>query len=96
MGRPYKNELRSLSDTYQLATSQDRSRLQKLVHDQRGKTLIAIGSGGSYSMAVAAVALHRYFQRSPAYSKTPLELEVAPLYGCNPSVWLFSGSGRKH
>ena len=45
-------------------------------------------------MAVAAVALHRYFQHSPAYSKTPLELEAAPLSGCNSSVWLFSGSGR--
>ena len=44
-------------------------------------------------MAEAAVALHRYFHHSPAYSKTPLELEAATLNQCNSSVWLFSGSG---
>ena len=94
MGRPYKNELRSLPDTYQWAASQDCSRLRQLVGDQKGRTCIAIGSGGSYSTAVAAVALHRFIQRSPAYAITPLELEAAPLEDCNSSVWLFSGSGR--
>ena len=94
MGRPYKNEVHSLPDTYQWAVSQDCRRLRHLMRDQKGKTLIAVGSGGSYSTAVAAVALHRFIQRSPAYAITPLELEAAALEDCNSSVWLFSGSGR--
>ena len=94
MGRPYKNELRLLPDTYQWAISQDCSYLQRLMRDQRDKTLIAIGSGGSYSTAVAAVALHRYFHRSPAYAVTPLELEGVPLEDRSSSIWFFSGSGR--
>ena len=94
MGRPYKNEIRSLADTYQWAASHDSERLRQLLRDQLGKTLIAIGSGGSYSTAASAVALHRHYHRSPGYAVTPLELEALTLDDCACSLWLFSGSGR--
>lgn len=94
MGRPYKNEIRSLPDTYQWAVSQDNRCLKRLFSDHRGATLIAAGSGGSFSTASSAAALHRFYHRSPGYAVTPLELETSAIEESRASLWLFSGSGR--
>ena len=94
MGRPYKNELRLLPEAYQWAVTNHRDWLKQLWFDQTEKTLIACGSGGSYSAASIAVALHRHYHRSPGYAVTPLELEATIPWGSNCSLWLFSGKGR--
>ena len=94
MGRPYKNELRSLPDAYEWAAACSGERLEQLWRDQSGKTLIASGSGGSYSAASSAVALHRHYHKSPGYAVTPLELEASVPQDQACSLWLFSGTGR--
>jgi len=94
VGRPYKNELRSLPDAYEWATTWSCDQLQQLWQDQSGKTLIASGSGGSYSAASSAVALHRNYHKSPGYAVTPLELEASVPKDQACSLWLFSGTGR--
>lgn len=94
MGRPYRNEVRSLPDTYQWAVSHDSRRLKTLFEDHIGATLIAVGSGGSYSTATAAAAMHRFYHSSPGFAVTPLELEASSIEESNASLWLFSGSGR--
>ena len=94
MGRPYKNELRALPDAYEWAAAFSGDRLVQLWRDQSGKTLIASGSGGSYSAASSAVALHRHYHKSPGYAVTPLELEASVPQDQACSLWLFSGTGR--
>ena len=83
-----------MADSYQWVAASNLDQIRSLMSDQTGKTLIAVGSGGSYSTAEVAVALHRHYHQSPAIAMTPLELEASTPKTPQSSVWLFSGSGR--
>jgi len=93
MGKPYQSELRKLPETYRWAVSQD---IEKLIYAIRtaGKyPLIAVGSGGSFSVAENMVSCQQHYFGNFARAVTPLELLSAlPLNG-NASVWFFSASG---
>ena len=93
MGRLYKNELRSLPVAYDWAVANRGDRLEQLWADQSNMTLIACGSGGSYSAASVAVALHRNYHGAPGYAVTPLEMVVSVPRKQACSLWFFSGSG---
>ena len=83
-----------MADSYQWVAARNSDHIRSLMSDQAGKTLIAVGSGGSLSTAEVAVALHRHYHQSPAIAMTPLELEASTPKSPHTSVWLFSGSGR--
>lgn len=94
MGRPYDRELDELSGTYASASrDQLPDALRAAVGALRGRPLIVIGSGGSWTACVHAARLHETVARQPAKPLTPLEFIRTPV---NPDVGilLLSASGR--
>ena len=74
MGRPYEKEMGRLHEAYGHARREPIGALSKFVSEAAGRPLYAVGSGGSFSAATLASALH---QRAGAISRpvTPLEFE---------------------
>lgn len=88
----YESELRRLDEVYADARHRDLNELPRLVERLIGRPLIAIGSGGSHSVASFAAFLHERYGGAIARASTPLEL----LSGARPdcAVFCFSASGR--
>lgn len=88
----YESELRRLDDVYAYARHRDLDELPRLVDRLIGRPLMAIGSGGSHSVASFAAFLHELYGGSTARASTPLEL----LSGARPdcAVFCFTASGR--
>ena len=74
MGRPYEKEMGRLHEAYGHARRAPIGALSEFVYEAAGRPLYAVGSGGSFSAATLASALH---QRAGAISRpvTPLEFE---------------------
>jgi HAD superfamily hydrolase (TIGR01484 family) len=88
----YESELRRLDQVYAEARHRDLGELPRLLERLIGRPLIAIGSGGSLSVASFAAFLHELFGGAIARAATPLEF----LDGARPNsaVCCFSASGR--
>lgn len=88
----YESELRRLDEVYADARHRDLNELPRLVERLIGRPLLAIGSGGSHSVASFAAFLHELYGGSVARASTPLEL----LSGAPPdcAVFCFTASGR--
>ena len=96
MGKPFKEELKKLSETIRWAEQQDVMRLaQFLFAENKQIPLVCIGSGGSLSACHYAVQLYQQCNGVLAQAMTPLQLMYA---GCNiirSSKLLFlSASGK--
>ncbi len=74
MGRPYEEELGLLHETYQWASNADIEELVSPLSACIGLPLVAVGSGGSLSVANFASLLHQTTVQQVAKSMTPLEL----------------------
>ena len=73
MGRPYETELAQLAATYQWALRANIDRLVATIGRATSWPLVAVGSGGSLSVAEFATSLHRNLARRPASAQTPLD-----------------------
>lgn len=71
MGKPFKNELKSLRATYRWARELNRAHLEALF-DPSETALYVIGSGGSLSAARLAADLYETVVGAPATAVTPL------------------------
>lgn len=92
MARPYVSEMAKLADTFAWAMSVDVSALRKAVKSAGLSPLLAIGSGGSLSVAHALSALHQRCTGYLASVATPLEAVASPLMS-NTAIWLLSAGG---
>jgi fructoselysine-6-P-deglycase FrlB-like protein len=92
MARPYANEMSKLADTFAWATSAQISVLSKAAKTAGLSPLLAIGSGGSLSVAHALATLHQQYTGHLAAVATPLEAIASPL-GANAAIWLLSAGG---
>lgn len=92
MGRPYAKEMDRLHEAYEHARRAPISALSKFVRRAAGRPLYAVGSGGSFSAATLASALH---QRAGAISRalTPLEFEGLGGIGKNSYVMIITAGG---
>ena len=78
MGKPFKEELKKLSETIRWAEQQDVTRLaQFLFAENKQIPLVCIGSGGSLSACHYAVLLYQQCNGVLAQAMTPLQLMYA-------------------
>lgn len=93
MGKPFNTEIAQLSATYAWAAQRAALTLQSFVARSIGSPLIAVGSGGSYTTAVFAEALH---QRAGHLAKaiTPYDLVHSGAAYRGASILILSAGGR--
>lgn len=96
MGKPFKEELKKLSETIRWAEQQDVTRLaQFLFAENKQIPLVCIGSGGSLSACHYAVQLYQLRNGVLAQAMTPLQLMYAGYNIIRSSKLLFlSASGK--
>ena len=96
MGKPFKEELKKLSETIRWAEQQDVTRLaQFLFAENKQIPLVCIGSGGSLSACHYAVQLYQHRNGVLAQAMTPLQLMYAGYNIIRSSKLLFlSASGK--
>ena len=94
MGKPFKGELKKLSETIQWAEQQDVTALRSFFSLNAGTPLICIGSGGSYSAASYAAMLYKQMC-GLAVPMTPLAFDTYSDTVIRDSKLLFfSAAGR--
>jgi len=93
VGKPYQAELQQLAATYEWSSTAPVGGLCEFVSSSCGTPLIAVGSGGSYSSATFAAALHACTGRL-AKAVTPLALRERPGLARHATTLILSGSGR--
>lgn len=91
MGRAYQFDLDGLITTAEWADGVDVNALAESIGQNSQYSLLAIGSGGSKSVACLSALLHRQYTGSPAMDLTPLLAADLSLHG--RSVQLFTASG---
>jgi hypothetical protein len=92
MARPYASEMAKLADTFAWAMASDLAPLRAAVKTAGLSPLLALGSGGSLSVAHALASLHQRSTGNLATTATPLEAIAQPL-SPNAAIWLLSASG---
>ena len=92
MGRAYALELQRLDRTVAFACDADVSSLASLLSDLIPLNLIFVGSGGSFTAATFAAALHERFTGRLAKAVTPLEAASRP-QTTNTAAVLLSARG---
>ena len=96
MGKPFKGELKKLSETIRWAEQQDVTRLGRfLFAENKQIPLVCIGSGGSLSACHYAVQLYQQRNGVLAQAMTPLQLMYSGREVLRSSKLLFlSASGK--
>jgi hydroxymethylpyrimidine pyrophosphatase-like HAD family hydrolase/fructoselysine-6-P-deglycase FrlB-like protein len=94
VGKPYDDELGCLSATYSWALSAPLGDLPQALRGATGLPLVAVGSGGSYTSAQFAVAIHRRYCSAAATAMTPLEAVATPQSLRQAAVLLLTAGGR--
>ena len=93
MGRPYATELAELARTYEWALTADLGLLVASLRRVASLPLLAIGSGGSLSVAEFAAGLHRDLCGRSATAQTPLDAVASRTNLRNVAVLLTSAGG---
>lgn len=94
MGRPFEEELEELPSTYQWAMKAEIRPLARAIRGCLGLPLIAVGSGGSLTVAEFAAQLHRDICGVPAFADTPLNAVGRPVNPSRHTVLMTSAAGR--
>lgn len=96
MGKPFKGELKKLSETILWAEQQDVTRLARFLFTENKQIpLVCIGSGGSFSACHYVAQLYQQFNGVLALAMTPLQLMFAGHNIIRSSKLLFlSASGK--
>ena len=95
MGKAYSDEVSYIPQTLQWAVGQDIDRLRKCVRSCATRSVIAIGSGGSYTAAAYVAGLHERQYGKLSRAATPLEVITGCEAGDVASVYL-SAEGRNN
>lgn len=94
MGKPYSRELDQFSDTAAWAADQDVKALERYFDRWTGDHAAIIGSGGSYSAAVAAAVLRELATASPTTAVTPLQFAALSPRLPGTRAFLLSAEGK--
>lgn len=95
MGKAYSDEVSYIPQTLQWAVGQNIDRLRKCVRSCADRSLIAIGSGGSFTAAAYIAGLHERKYGKLSRAATPLEAITGFEAGDVASVYL-SAEGRNN
>ena len=93
MGRPYAAELNRLNETYSWALNVPVESLVTAVSSLAGLPLVAVGSGGSFTAAHLACALHQHYTGMVSRPFTPLELMSSRVQLRSLGVMVLSAGG---
>lgn len=93
MGRPYSTELSKLSETYSWALQEPIDSLVAAVSASTSIPLVAVGSGGSFTMAHFAGYLHQHYTGMVSRPVTPLELISSSINLRSLSLMILSAGG---
>lgn len=93
MGKPYQRELECFPKTYAWALGVDIAPLISALTASAQKPLVAVGSGGSLSVAEFTASLHQHFADRLARAATPLEVSSAGKRDLDSSFFVFSAGG---
>jgi len=96
LGKPYSRDLDNLIPTVRWAESVNVSALAEFIAQNSSLALLAVGSGGSQSVASFSAMLHRHYTNMPAEESTPLlsvksglDVRIVQIFtasGANPDV----------
>ena len=93
MGKLYESELAQLSAVYDWTMAVDIRPTRDLIGALAGQPLLAIGSGGSLTAAVAACYFHQGYAQKLAHAVTPMEAVSLPTLH-DVGVLMTTGGGR--
>lgn len=93
MGKPFNQEISQLSNTYFWALAQPIDEIKRFITFSINYPLLAIGSGGSLTVAHLAIKLHE-MSGVIAKAMTPLELITSDIDISNSCIFIPSASGR--
>lgn len=93
MGKPYASELERLPGAYDWAMSVDIGPVVDLVGSLAAQSLLAVGSGGSFTAAAVAAYLHQRYAQKLARAVTPMEAVSLPTLQ-DVGVLIATGGGR--
>jgi len=93
MGKPYRNEIALLPETYLWGLKQDISQLCDVVRATSAHSLIAIGSGGSLTAAQMLATIHQLYTGQVATVLTPYEVQKGLVVGGPISIWMLTAGG---
>jgi fructoselysine-6-P-deglycase FrlB-like protein len=94
VGKPFAAELNSLPDTFEWALQQPLNGIIRAVRALSGLPLLAVGSGGSYTVAHLACALHSFHTNRMAQAMTPLQLVSSPTDLRDLAVFVPTAGGK--
>lgn len=95
MGKAYSDEVSYIPQTLQWAIGQDIDRLRKCVRSCANRSVIAVGSGGSFTAAAYVAGLHERQYGKLSRAATPLEVVTGFEAGDVASIYL-SAEGRNN
>lgn len=90
----YQHELDQLATTYQYALGRDVSALKNAIAGASESSIIAVGSGGSFTVAALLCSLHEAYTGRVSRPATPLEIICNPTLAASSPVFLISAEGK--
>src|SRR5208283_304138 len=90
----YDAELEKLPETYSAAVRADVARLKAAIAGASQSSLIAVGSGGSFTVATVMCNLHESYTGHVSRPSTPLEIICNPTLAAASPVFLISAEGK--
>ena len=93
MAKPYQSEIAKFTDTFAWTKTVDVTPLRQAVRTAAHSSILAVGSGGSLTVAHALVGFHRRLTGRISTVATSLEAILEPLES-DIAVWLISAGGN--
>lgn len=90
----YKSELSKLSATYAAAMQANIDQLKSAIAGASDSSVIAVGSGGSFTVASLLCKLHEAYTGRVSRASTPLEIICNPTLASSSPVFFISAEGR--
>ncbi|WOH71119.1 hypothetical protein RX330_22840 [Bradyrhizobium sp. NDS-1] len=91
---PYEEELANLASTVDKAGITDIDGLKAAIEGASEASLIAIGSGGSFTVASLLCSLHEAYTGRVSRAVTPLELICNPTLASTSPIFIISAEGK--
>jgi HAD superfamily hydrolase (TIGR01484 family) len=90
----YDGELTRLDETYRAALRADVRKLKAAFGGASEASIIAVGSGGSFTVASLIAALHEFYTGRVSRPSTPLEIICNPTLAASSPVFFVSAEGK--
>ncbi|MCK1650176.1 HAD-IIB family hydrolase [Bradyrhizobium sp. 149] len=91
---PYEEELSKLQTSLNRSASAELTKLKSAIAGASQFSLIAVGSGGSFTVASLLCSLHEAYTGRVSRSITPLELICNPTLAATSPIFIISAEGK--